>query len=895
LWAFLAALITLGATTVAVSMPAAADPIEACTPTSGAVVAVDFRPWGGQVLRGCDATPTTGFDLLHEAGFTTTGTVHDGPGFICRIGNADFDAGTQFPKPAQEACELTPQASAYWSYWFAPPGQQTWTYSPLGVMAKVPGPGEVQAWVYGGTEVGGTTGQPSFTPDEVRAAGTGPTPTATPTAGPTSPGAQPTPAQIAAAATFLVGKLTDGDHVYNADWETVDFTRTIVMATALAASGGQDPVLAKMLDYLAAHVDAAVFPDGVAAPPNQYNAANLSLLVTITGGDPHAFGGRDLPAVLTDRVCTAVNPLAGCAAAGDFAGSSSPSAHAMGLLALRRAGITPSASTVERLLQWQCAGGGFADSLIGPGELCTQDPANTGDALLALIVLGGHDAAIAAGKAYLTGAQQPGGGFLPYVGAAGPETYVTALAAQGLIATAATQPAAAATAFLAGRITGDGGLAADLTITESDLVATSGAVAALAGSNLATLRHPLGDEPPQSPTPDLAKGVNWLVAPQQLIDGRYYESFPGFPDFGLSIDGAFALAATGRDDTKLRAITEFIRSGGKVGDSEFTVDGWLGIGTSYPSGGAIGKVALLAQVTGYDPRSFGGHDLIAALHDNTCTGVDATTGCAAKGNYRYATSVFSQALGIMAQVRAGQQQDATAPIEYLKQLQRANGAFPSLIPADGSGDEVDSTAMAAMALALLTDDPAATAAVDKALTWLAAQQKADGGFPGAAGNSTNSAALAIQGLTLRRSAYTPHIGKALAFLAGQQNSDGGFNVASDGQPGSDVRASTQIVSGATGVSFGALLRDVHDGVDPTASPSASPSASTSASPSHTTVPPPASGNTEPGTAAPGGMPITGLPLAAMVTAAAIAIIVGVLLLLLARQRRWEAGAPGDAS
>ncbi|MFJ8578341.1 prenyltransferase/squalene oxidase repeat-containing protein [Micromonospora sp. NPDC093277] len=895
LWASLATLITLGITTVVVSVPAAADPIESCTPANGAVVAVDFRPWGGQVLRGCDATPTTGFDLLHEAGFTTTGTVHDGPGFICRIGNATFEAGTQYPKPDQEACTLTPPATAYWSYWFAPPGQRTWTYSPLGAMAKVPGHGEVQAWVYGGTDVGGTTGQPTFTPDEVRAAGTTPPATATPTIGPGGPGAQPTPAQIAAATAFLAGNLTDGDHVYDADWETVDFTRTIVVATALAAAGGQDPALAKLLDYLAAHVDAAVFPDGAAAPPNQYNAASLSLLVTITGGDPHTFGGRDLTAVLTDRVCTALDPLAGCAAAGDFAGSSSPSAHATALLALRRAGITPPASTVERLLQWQCAGGGFADSLIAPGELCTQDPANTGTALLALTVLGGHDAAITAARQYLTGAQQPGGGFLPYVGAAAPETYVTALAAQGLIATAATQPAAEAIAFLTARITGDGGLAADTTITESDLVATSGAVATLAGGNLATLSHPLGGEPPQGPTPDLAKGVEWLVGPKQLIDGRYYESFPGYPDFGLSIDGAFALAATGRDDSKLRAIIEFIRGGGKVGDSEFTVDSWLGVGTSYPSGGAIGKVALLAQASGYDPRSFGGHDLIAALRDITCTGVDAATGCAGKGNYRYATSVFSQALGIMAQLRAGQQQDATAPIEYLRQLQRASGAFPSLIPADGSGDEVDSTAMAAMALALLTDDPAATAAVDKALTWLAAQQKAGGGFPGAAGDSTNSTALAIQGLTLRRSAYAAHIGKALAFLAGQQNPDGGFNVASDGQPGSDVRASTQVVSGATGISFGTLVRDVHDGVDPTASPSASPSRSTSPWPSQTTARPPASGDTGPGTAAPGGLPVTGLPLAAMVVAAATAIIVGVVLLLLARQRRREAGAPRDVS
>ncbi|WP_422771480.1 prenyltransferase/squalene oxidase repeat-containing protein [Plantactinospora sp. WMMC1484] len=881
------ALLTLGVTAVAVSTAAAADPIEACTPTSGAIVAVDFRPWNGQVLRGCDATPTTGFELLHEAGFTTAGTAHDGSGFICRIGNAAFDGGTQYPTPEREACQLTPPATAYWSYWYASPGQEGWTYSPLGAMEMVPGPGEVQAWVFGGTDIGGTTGRPTFTPDEVRAAGPTPSPTVSPTAGPGGPGAPPTEAQIAAASSYLVGKLTDGDHVYNPDGQFVDHTRSIVVATALAASGGQDPTLTKMRDYLAAHVEAAVLPDGADGLPNQFNAANLALLVTITGGDPRDVGGRDLLAVLTDRVCTAADAGAGCTAAGDFAGSYAPVTHAFALLALRRAGVTPPAATVERLLQWQCAGGGFADSLIAPGDPCTPDPANTGAALLALSVLGGHDSEVTAAKAYLTGAQRADGGYLPYVGAGASDSYTTAMAAQGLLAVGAAEPVAAARGFLAARTAADGGLSPDATVTESDLVATSGALPTLAGRNLATLTHPLGGEPPQGPTPDLARGVAWLVAPAQLVDGRYYESFPGFPEFGLTIDGAFALAAAGLDDAKLRAITDFIRSGGKVGESEFTVDSWLGIGTEFPSGGAIGKVALLAQVTGYDPGTFGGHDLITALHDITCTTADPATGCAAAGNYRNAPSVFAQVLGVIAQLRAGRTQDAAAPIEFLKSLQRANGAFPSLIPAEGSGDEVDSTAMAAMALAMLPDDPDAVTAVDRALGWIAGQQQADGGFPGAAGISTNSTALAIQGMTLRRGTYSSQIGKALAFLAGQQNPDGGFNVAADGQAGSDVRASTQVVGGATGISFGTLLRDVHDlDPSPTPSPSQTPSPSTSPTPSPSVSSEPSA------TPPPDAMPVTGASIVSLTLGALVLIIAGVVLLVLARRRRTTIDTAG---
>jgi hypothetical protein len=164
-----AALALAGAAITATAVPASADPLGNCTASKGAIVAVDFQPWGGTILRGCDANPTTGYNLLHNGGFTTAGTVHDGPAFICRIGSPAFDSGNQRPAPAQDACVLTPPATAYWSYWIAPKGQSTWTYSPRGAMGDVPKNGEVEAWVYGGTDIDGTTGRPSFTPASVRA------------------------------------------------------------------------------------------------------------------------------------------------------------------------------------------------------------------------------------------------------------------------------------------------------------------------------------------------------------------------------------------------------------------------------------------------------------------------------------------------------------------------------------------------------------------------------------------------------------------------------------------------------------------------------------------------------------------------------------------------------
>ncbi|MER5771125.1 hypothetical protein [Streptomyces sp. NPDC001985] len=163
----------LGATTGPAS--AAPQPMGRCTTTSGAVLAVDFSTWGGPIHRSCGTTPTTGHELLNQGGWRTTGTGHDGPAFICRIGYSGHRGGKQFPPPEQDDCVLTPPASAYWSYWHADAGENTWEYSQLGAMLYRPKPGSVDLWIFGGTDLEGTTGRPSVTPDQLRARNTRPT------------------------------------------------------------------------------------------------------------------------------------------------------------------------------------------------------------------------------------------------------------------------------------------------------------------------------------------------------------------------------------------------------------------------------------------------------------------------------------------------------------------------------------------------------------------------------------------------------------------------------------------------------------------------------------------------------------------------------------------------
>ncbi|MFK0200291.1 hypothetical protein [Streptomyces lavendulae] len=154
---------------------AAPQPMGQCTTTSGVVLAVDFSHWGGPVYRSCGTTPTTGYELLNQGGWATTGTGHDGPAFICRIGYSGFQGGRQYPTAQQDDCVLTPPASAYWSYWHANPGQNTWEYSQLGAMLYKPKPGSVDLWIFGGTDIEGTEGRPTVTPDQLRAKNTRPT------------------------------------------------------------------------------------------------------------------------------------------------------------------------------------------------------------------------------------------------------------------------------------------------------------------------------------------------------------------------------------------------------------------------------------------------------------------------------------------------------------------------------------------------------------------------------------------------------------------------------------------------------------------------------------------------------------------------------------------------
>jgi prenyltransferase beta subunit len=923
-----------GATFLASAPAARADPIERCTATTGALVAVDFGPFGGKVERGCDATPTTGYELLWTGGFTTTGTVHDGPAFICRIGTSGFAGGTRFPTRATEACEVTPQASAYWSYWTAAPGQKKWKYSTYGAMARNLKPGDVDAWVFGATDIGGTSGGPRFSPDDVRAGAAGPAPDPSAPPVPQVPHAQ---VDLPAAVRWLTGRLKDGERVVDEVDAELSYQATADDALALAAQDARSTTAARIAGVLARseHTNAYAYPDGPDKAPDSAAAARLALVAEATGGDPRAFGGHDLLADLARNVCTTgrTPSTPHCSAPGDFPvtgrAAGKGEGQALAVIALTGAGVVPPAQAVARLTDFQCEDGGFTSMLITSGESCESEAGATGLALLALLRAGGHPQAVTDGRRYLRKAQSDlATGGLPavYYAMVG-SPYATGLAAQAFRALGDTAQADAAVSWLAKQQLPGGGFSFEEEDPTARIGSTSPAVIAGARTDLLRLTaekqtpptfptptptpttpkpstpQPIPTAPkptvpgpvmPPGPAPDLRKATSYLTSPGRLLQGHYYAADPtGRADFGLTIDLVYALAATGTDDTALRGVVDFLDARGKdrVGRA---VDDYTGVGTAHPVGGAIGKTALAAQAVGRDARDFGGRNLIAALAKETCAAGTPGTGrpCADKGAYTNASSVFDQSLGIIAQLRAGESAAAAGPASYLKGLQRASGAWGSML-AGHSPDEVDSTAMAAMAVDLLSD-ASSQAAVDKALGWLAGQQYGDGGFPGASGNSVNSTALALQGLALDAPKYRTQIAKARAFLLSQQNADGGFSTAKGDPQGSDVRATTQALGGADGVSFARLDHDLSGTTPPPA-----PGGTAGPSPSATARPPvivtpgedggpngmagTAGGGTASGTG--GGLASTGARLGALTTVAAVLVLGGWGATVAARRRR----------
>ena len=117
---------------------------------------VDFTAFSGVEQTRCAAgAQTSGVTAMQHAGFTVAGTKQYGLAFICRIQN--------LPSTAQQSCNSTPPATAYWAYYHASSTATTWSYATGGASSYKPALGSIEAWAFG------NGAKPTKTPAQVRA------------------------------------------------------------------------------------------------------------------------------------------------------------------------------------------------------------------------------------------------------------------------------------------------------------------------------------------------------------------------------------------------------------------------------------------------------------------------------------------------------------------------------------------------------------------------------------------------------------------------------------------------------------------------------------------------------------------------------------------------------
>ena len=375
---------------------------------------------------------------------------------------------------------------------------------------------------------------------------------------------------------------------------------------------------------------------------------------------------------------------------------------------------------------------------------------------------------------------------------------------------------------------------------------------------------PTSGAPTPSPTtPDdssLRKAAAYVVT--ALTDGSHVVG-PYGPDLGLSTDVALGLAATADHRAPLAAVVTYLeQNAAKYVHGDPT----LGERADANYAGATAKLALLALVTGNDPTSFGGLDLVSELVALQVTTGPQTGRFADDSAFGDFANPLGQAFGVLALERATTAGAPAPAVDYLVAAQCADGGFPEVFGAKTCTSSPSATGLALQALVAADADCPAT----RAQAWLRSHQGSDGSFQALATEAApvlsanvNSTAYAALGL----SATLQSTATALAYLTSTQNLDGGLPPVPSSAKTSDLFATAQALVALARSSFLAVGASPLKGRTPTcaaATPTASPNSrkpAPVASPK-TSAQAFASKATNPTSTVASAKPTTALPLAA---------------------------------
>ena len=257
------------------------------------------------------------------------------------------------------------------------------------------------------------------------------------------------------------------------------------------------------------------------------------------------------------------------------------------------------------------------------------------------------------------------------------------------------------------------------------------------------------------PAPSAARtGTAWLAT--QLTDGVIRNpNFGGFDDFGLTLDIGISLDEVGGDQALVRQLRESMAP---------RIDNYV-TGVDYGSpeerySGALSKSLVFAEVTGADPRAFGGFDLVQEVEARVTDSGPSAGRLADLAPYGDYANTFGQALAAHGLSVAGSPR-AGAVTDFLLQQQCSSGYFRIFFNSDPAaaaqgcdeavdGTDTDATAMVVAQLSAIASPTARVdSAIDRAVDWLLRTQKVDGSFVGSAftpDSNTNSTGVAASAL-----------------------------------------------------------------------------------------------------------------------------------------------------
>lgn len=268
---------------------------------------------------------------------------------------------------------------------------------------------------------------------------------------------------------------------------------------------------------------------------------------------------------------------------------------------------------------------------------------------------------------------------------------------------------------------------------------------------------PAAAAPPSATLPTAAGASSWIAT--QVEDGVIRNVEFDFPDYGLTIDGYWALAATGTEpvvaDQMIDAVSEDVRSYVSFDGDYFA--------------GAVAKALLARKVAGRSATVRSADlDLRAQLRSQV-----ADSGRVRDTGDDDFSSTLTQSLAVLAFARSGRTPERV--VDYLLAQQCGNGGFRETLgrrscAATDSSSAVDATAFAAQALRAARGDGAsvAPAVLDATGDWLVRVQRDNGGFALGAGAAPNTNSTGVSAAALAALGRDARVDRAGEWVAGLQ-------------------------------------------------------------------------------------------------------------------------------